>query len=91
MAINAISALSLQPLKFMSSIKDTGSDKTVANKLHTNTTISSDGNILITWICKMVWTSKRPPMTQFNSDELKEKWTERDVDWDVIYMLAGPS
>ena len=48
MAINAISALSLQPLKFMSSIKDTGSDITIANKLHTNTTISSDGNILIT-------------------------------------------
>ena len=30
-------------------------------------------------------------MTQFNSDELKEKWTERDGDWDVIYMIAGPS
>ena len=55
MAINDISALSLQPLKFTSSIKDTGSDITVANKLHTNTTISSDGNILITWICKMLW------------------------------------
>ena len=95
MAINDISALSLQPLKFMSSIKDTSSDITVANKLHTNTTISSDGNILITWICKMLWTSRRystasrrPPMTQFNSDELREKWTERDGDWDVIYKIC---
>ena len=93
MDINAISALSLQPLKFMSSIKDTGSDITVANKLHTNTTISSDGNILITWICKMLWTSRRystasrrPPMTHFNSDELREKWTERVGDWDVVYI-----
>ena len=48
MAINAISALGLQPLKFMSSIKDTGSDTTVAQKLYTNTTITSDGYILIT-------------------------------------------
>ena len=47
MAINAISALGLQPLKFMSSIKGTGSDTTVAHKLHTNTTITSDGYILI--------------------------------------------
>ena len=47
MAINAISALGLQPVKFMSSIKGTGSDTTVAPKLHTNTTITSDGYILI--------------------------------------------
>ena len=98
MAINAISALGFPPLKFMSSIKDTGSDTTVAQKLYTNTTITSDGYILITWVCKMLWTSgrystasRRPPMTQFNSDELREKWTERDVEWDVIYMIAGPS
>ena len=43
MAINA-----LQPLKFMSSIKDIGSDTTVAHKLRTNTTISCDGYILVT-------------------------------------------
>ena len=34
-------------------------------------------------------------MTQFISDELREKWTERVGDWDVvyiyIYMIAGPS
>ena len=48
MAINAISALGFPPLKFMSSIKDTGSDTTVAQKLYTNTTITSDGYILIT-------------------------------------------
>ena len=88
MAINA-----LQPLKFMSSIKDIGSYTTVAHKLHTNTTISCDGYILITWVCKLLWTSRRysiasrrPPMTQFISDELREKWTERDGDWDVVYI-----
>ena len=46
--------LSLQPLKFLSTNKDTGADITVAHKLYKNTTISSDGYILITWVCKML-------------------------------------
>jgi hypothetical protein len=48
MATNAISGFSLQALKFVSAIKHSGADITVAHNTHKKTTTISDGYIFIT-------------------------------------------
>ena len=53
MATNVISGLSIQELKFPSTIKHTGADIIVAHKRYKKTTTTSAGYIFITWVCKM--------------------------------------